>query len=471
MSITFVNALQNNIKESVTNNGMVTLENSGDACVNLFFAIGSSRGKDITAQFERAYQENPLIAIRILFWARDIRGGAGERQTFKNLLTHIAKLHSSTAKSILEYIPEYGRWDDIFAFIGTTIEDNALNLIVTGLNTKNGLCAKWVPRKGPIAKLIRKNLGLNERDYRKLVVSLTNVVETKMCAKKWNKIEYDHVPSVASARYQKAFNKNDTIRYQAYKEGLDKGTSNIHASAVYPYDVIKSVSKGDSQVAIHQWESLPNYLGDNKIIPMVDTSGSMYTNIPGSKLQCIDISVSLGLYIADKQTGAFKDLFLTFNTNSKLELLKGNLLSKLSQLQRADWGGSTNLESAFNEILQVAIAGNLHQDELPSVLLIFSDMEFNQATSNYSGKSIRAQDMAKEKFAMAGYTIPKIVYWQLNGKSGNVPVKFNEQGTALVSGFSPAIMKSILSASNFTPETIMLETINSERYKQIEITN
>ena len=182
----------------------------------------------------------------------------------------------------------------------------------------------------------------------------------------------------------------------------------------------------------------------------------------------MDVSVSLGLYIADKQTGPFKDLFLTFNHNSRLELLRGNFLSKLNQLRHASWGGNTNLASAFDEILRIAVTNSLTQADMPKYLLILSDMEFDLATgSRYGNKSLCAQDMAAEKYADAGYTLPKIVYWNLNARPGNVPVKFNEDGTALVSGFSPAIMKSILSARDFSPVGIMLETINTDRYSAI----
>jgi hypothetical protein len=467
MSSTFVQALANTTTDSLTANGMLTFDSSLDPCVDLFFAIGSSRGKDITAQFERAYQSNPTAALRILFWARDVRGGAGERSTFRKLMIHLSKIRPSVAKAVLKFVPEYGRWDDLLALYGTDIEDEAIQTFIEGLSSENGLAAKWAPRKGPIAKAIRKQLFLTERSYRKLVVRLTKVVESQMCARQWDEINYDHVPSLAAARYQKAFTKHDAIRYQGYKEGLASGTNKINAAAVYPYDVIKSVNYGDPQVAIHQWNSLPNYLGDDKIIPMVDTSGSMTSSISGTKLTCMDVSVSLGLYIADKQVGAFKDMFLTFNTSSRLEVLNGDLLSKLTQLRRADWGGSTDLESAYNEILRVAVAGKVTPNEMPKYLLILSDMEFDSAVSRHHGRGVRAQDMAVEKFADAGYEMPKIVYWNLNARPGNVPVKFDEKGTALISGFSPAIMKSILSASTFSPIGIMLETINSPRYQQI----
>lgn len=471
---TFASAVANTTKESTTTNGMLTLDSSLNPCVDLFFAIGSSRGKDIVPQFERAYNSNPTAALRILFWARDIRGGAGERETFRKLFKHYANSNPARIGELIELVPEYGRWDDLLNLIGPVrplgarYNELALNLIVRELKKGNGICAKWMPRKGPIAHEIRHKMWLTPKAYRQLLVGLTKVVETQMCAREWEKINYNHVPSVAAARYQKAFTKRDPIRYEEYKKGLASGENKINAAAVYPYDVIKSVRTGDAKVAAAQWEALPNYLSDNGIVPMIDTSSSMSCKVNGSgSLTCMDISVSLGLYIADKQQGAFKDLFLTFNHNSRLELLRGDFLSKLAQLRRADWGGNTNLASAYDEILRVATTNKLSPFEMPKYLLILSDMEFDMATRDYDGKSLRAQDMAADKYAKAGYELPKIVYWNLNARPGNVPVKFDEKGTALVSGFSPAIMKGILAAKEFSPVGIMLETINNERYSAI----
>ena len=470
---TFASAVQTSPAETFTNNGMVTFDHSGDELTTLFFAIGSSRGKDLTAQFERAFQCEPLLAVRMLFWARDVRGGAGERDTFRKLLAKLAELHPDTTRKVLDFVSEYGRWDDLAVLENTKLEPDVLRIVSNALKADNSLCAKWTPRQGTFANKLRKFMGLDPKTYRKLLVNLTKVVETPMCAREWNTINYDHVPSVAAARYQKAFNKHDSIRYSEYKEGLKSGSNKINASAVYPYDVIKSVDRGDEDVALAQWEALPNYLGDDKIIPMVDVSGSMIQHVGGSKtLTCMDMSVSLGLYIADKQEGAFKNLFLTFNTNSRIELLHGNLLSKLTQLRRAAWGGSTSLESAYSEILRIATTNKVAPEDMPSMLIIFSDMEFNLATSNRSSRSVRAHELAAEHFAIAGYKLPRIVYWNLaarDGGEGNVPVKFDEHGTALVSGFSPSIMKSILAAKQFDPRAIMLDTLNSDRYSAIAI--
>lgn len=472
--VNFAQAVQNTSRPSLTANGMATLESSSDPSVDLFFAIGSSRGKDLSTAFARSYASDPDIAMKILFWARDARGGAGERETFRKLIRNLETTQPASLMANLALIPLYGRWDDLLVFQTDKFKVEAYDLINRALRASNGLAAKWMPRKGPVANDLRKYMNFTPKAYRQLLVSLTNVVETQMCAKNWEAINYSHVPSVAAARYQKAFNKRDSSRYTSWKEGLKTGETKVNASTLYPYDVLRSVGHGDAEVASAQWDVLPNYLGDDKILPMVDVSGSMNqpvgvaTGQKGIKLDCMDMSVSLGLYIADKQTGAFKDCFLTFNTNSRLEVLKGNLLQKIAQLRSADWGGSTSLESGFREILSVATTNRLPTSEMPKYLVVLSDMEFNPHVSGM--RNIGAFDLATKMFNAAGYELPKIVWWNLNARpdaQGNSPVRFDQTGAALVSGYSPSIMKSVLSATSFTPRDIMMETIGSERYQAV----
>jgi hypothetical protein len=481
--VTFAQAVASTETHALTTNGMDTLANSLDPLVDLFFTIGSSRGKDITAVFERAFQHDRTTAAKILFWARDVRGGAGERSTFRSLLLHMERLHPGAVLVLLPHIPEYGRWDDMLIFETDLVQQVAYNLYAAALMQKNGLAAKWAPRKHAVANRLRKYMNMTPKAYRKLVVELSRTVETQMCAQQWTEINYSHVPSVAAARYQSAFARHDTEGYGTYRAALTSGDASvkINSSAVYPYDVVKSLAHGDAVVAQAQWDSLPNYLGEDFILPMVDVSGSMITPVSAnSKVNCIDVAVSLGLYLADKQTGAFRDMFLTFSGNSRIEQLRGDLRSKLAQITSSNWGMNTSLESAYREILRVATTNRVPAHEMPKYLLILSDMEFDQAThaGYYPGfgkhhpsmpDPVTAQSMAAGMYAQAGYSLPKIVYWNLHAREGNVPVKFNEQGTALVSGFSPSIMKSILAAKNFTPSSIMMETINSARYQPINI--
>jgi hypothetical protein len=468
--ISFAQAVANSPRPSLTANGMTTLDDSGDPSTTLFFAIGASRGKDMTAPFIRALTNSPEEAMKILFWARDARGGAGERDTFRKIIQTLELTAPDSLMKNLHLIPTYGRWDDLLVFTTPRFKIAAFDIITRALRDGNGLASKWMPRKGPIANDLRKYLNQSPKAYRKMLVNLTKVVETQMCAKEWGDINYSHVPSVAAARYQKAFTKHDATRYGEWKTGLTTGETKVNASVLYPYSILKSISYGDQTVALAQWEALPNYLGDDKILPMVDVSGSMSCQVGGQAgvgMTCMDVAISLGLYIADKQTGPFADMWLTFTNDSRIDILKGNLLQKISQIRRTV-GYDTNIESAFRSILHVAVQNRLPAEEMPKYLLILSDMEFNPAFMG--GRSVGAFELAKKMFNDAGYELPKLVWWNLNarlGGTGNSPVRFDEQGTALVSGFSPSIMKSILAAKNFTPRDIMLETINSDRYQAV----
>jgi hypothetical protein len=472
--MSFVNAVKQSKTKAVarTENGMKARATSASPVLDLFGLIGSARGTDITKQFVTSFVENADLTMRMLQWARDIREGAGERATFRNLLSALESTDPTLAGKLMHKIPALGRWDDLFAYKDATNRNQAFALIAEALQAKNGLAAKWMPRKGPIAVELTRYLGLSPKAYRKLIVGLTNVVETQMCSKEWDAINFSHVPSVASARYQKAFGRNAKESYSAYIAELKKPQAErdpkvkINAGAVYPYDVVKSVIKGNKAVADEQWKALPNYIGDAKVLPMVDVSGSMgQLSYSTSALQPIDIAVSLGLYCADKNTGAFKDLFLTFSAHPEMLHLKGTLSQKMEQMSRSNWEMNTNLHAAFDEILKIAVKGKVAQEDMPEYLIIFSDMQFDACVKHDD----TAQKMIKRKYEDSGYELPKIIFWNLSmqGKeNGNTPVRFDDRGVAHVSGFSPSLMKSVLSGEleDYTPFNVMLKTLMNARY-------
>ena len=247
---TFAQAVQNTLQPSVTTNGMATNQSSLDPCVDLFFAIGASRGKDLTGAFARAFAAEPDVAMKILFWARDAREGAGEREIFRQILRNLEVNAPDSLARNIALIPEYGRWDDGFVFETPQFKVAYAHLITRALRNGDGLCAKWMPRKGPVANELRKYLNYTPKQYRKMLVELTKVVETQMCARAWDQINYDHVPSVAANRYQKAFNKRDAVRYTEWKAGLKTGASKVNSAVLYPYDVVKAVEYGDRDVAL-----------------------------------------------------------------------------------------------------------------------------------------------------------------------------------------------------------------------------
>ena len=463
----FVNAVAN--QEARTANGMKARKSTAKATVDLFYKIGASRGKNITGDFTAAYVENADVALRIAQWARDVRGGAGERQLFRDILVHLEKRDPDAALALLKKVPEVGRWDDIFVFQSPVLKSAAYTMLGDALRAKNGLAAKWTPRKGQIAAEVRAFFGMTPKQYRKSLVGLTKVVETQMCAGDWDNINFSHVPSVASRNYKKAFNRH-TPAFADYVAKLVAGdkTVKVNASAIFPHDVLKGIAhsyakldKTETDHVIAQWDALPNYVGDASILPLVDVSGSMTTSVPGSTVRCLDVAVGLGLYLADKNKGVFKDTFLTFSSKPQLVTLKGNIVDKVTQMSKSDWEMSTNLHAAMDKILSVAVKGSVPASDMPKMLLILSDMQFNQCARFDDS----AMEMIERKFETAGYVAPQIVFWNLNS-SDNVPVKADKSGAALVSGFSPSIMTALLSADmdQFTPEGIMLKTVMVPRY-------
>lgn len=474
---TLLGAMQT--KNSFTENGMVTNSSSLNECVNLFFQIGAMRGQDKTRlinAFTKAFGENPLTAMKLLFWARDVRGGAGERQIFKDIVSYLANNRTAIMAKNIHLISEFGRWDDIEVLFGTPLEGEALKIISDALANKNGLCAKWMPRPNVknreakrIANTIRKYLGLAPKDYRKLLVENSNTVEQLMCAREFSRIDYNKLPSKAMSDYMKAFSKNDLARFQDYLSKLEKGEAKINASALYPYDVIKSLKQGNTKGADLQWNALPNFMETNneRIIPLVDVSGSMDTPVAGNpNLRVMDIAVSLGLYISERNISPFKDAFITFETTPRLFVVKGSLSERYRQMIQSPWGGSTDVERAFGLVLDSAVKHSVPQSEMPTMMLILSDMEFNQA----SRWSDTAQDMIERKFKAAGYEMPKIVYWNLASRGdSNKPVKFDKNGTALVSGFSPSILTNLLGGNEMTPYSMMMKVVDSERYAPVTI--
>ena len=472
--MSFKNAVLNSTSATAnvarTQNGMKALASSLSNTTDLFFKIGASRGKNITAQFEKAYREDREMALRVAQWARDVRGGAGERELFRQTLKWLEKNHKDEFVNtrLLKNVAEIGRWDDLLIFEDEMVKSIAFRLIAEALGEGNGLCAKWMPRKGPKALELREFLGWSPKFYRKRLVELTKVVEQQMCAKQWNEINFSHVPSLAMSRYSKAFGKNAPDHFTAFKEALKKGdpkVAKVNAGAVYPYDIIKNVRWGDSSLADEQWKALPNFIGDASILPIVDVSGSMTCKAGGSQsksdVSCLDVAVSLGLYCSDKNTGPFKDVFLTFSSKPKFVTVTGSLSQKVKTMERSDWEMSTNLHAAFDEILRVAVRNNVAREDMPKVLLIMSDMQFNCCT----GFDDRAIQMIRRKYNDADYEMPNVVFWNINAYE-NVPVRFDEKGTALVSGFSPSIMKAVLAADmdSMTPEAVMRRAVMSDRY-------
>jgi len=467
-------------KDNLTENLMPTNSTTDSFVLDLFADIGALRGKDkkiIITKMYNALQEDPLLATKVLYWARDIRGGAGERNTFRVVIQWMAETYPDIFLKNLHLIPVYGRWDDILAVIGINdnIDKYILGLILGGLGNKQtaGLVAKWMPRekssKKAYAVKLRKLMGLNPKEYRKLLATNSNTVEDLMCANNWDKIDYEKLPSYAMNKYNKAFKKHSANLFDKYMTAVKEGTKSIKSTTLYPYDLVKKSMHNRDDVANEQWKALPNYMEGIKgrrIMPIIDTSGSMLSG-EGSIVPML-ISISLGLYISERNEGPFKDWMYIFSAAPELIKVGGTTLSeKISSLPRINaW--NTNIELVFTTMLNKAVEFNAAAEDMPTHILIISDLEFDECVAT---PKATAMEMIKFNYEKNGFELPKIIFWNVNVKndSKNQPVKMNDQGVALVSGASAAIMKSVLTGEIFTPYDIMLHTINSDRYKNVTI--
>ena len=449
--------------DTFTDNGAITHSTSLNNVVDLFFIAGASRTmpeRDIEKMLTKAWTVDPLLTLKVIFWAGNIRGGAGERRFFKTALNWM-QYDKETLKGLeknIVLVPHFNRWDSLFHLEFDLI----LDLIVNGLEEKNGLLAKWLPRGNKhnnLAYQLRKSMGLTPKQYRKLIVGLSKTVEQQMCAKEWGAITYSHVPSVAMHKYRTAFFRNDETRFKTFIEKVNDGEEKINASAIFPYQLYEAVHRGDdTQAIIAQWNAMPNYMEHTteRILPVCDVSGSM-SGLPMS------ISVSLGVYLSERNVGIFKDAFVTFSGDPKLEYLKGNVVQRIKQIDSSNAGYNTDLDKTFEMILTKAREKKVPQNEMPTMLLIISDMEFDGGQVHMTN-----HENISAKYKAAGYTCPKLVYWNVNGRMGNVPVTCSQKKVALVSGASPAVIKGVLTGKDFTPVGIMLETLNNEIYDVIK---
>lgn len=473
----FIESMDDFSNLTLTDNGMTALKSSKSALVDLFFAIGSARKIDLTSQFKRALSEDRDLAIRIVLHARDAREGMGERATSRSLLRNFLSSPESVsydeARNIAEVLANVGRFDDLLhIYIDTPYENTMFQLYHAELQKKNLLAVKWAPRESSrdsrrrdYAKAFRKYLNISPRHYRRMLSRLNDVVENKMSARRWNEIDYNGVPSIAAARYQNAFKRNDGRRYETYVNSLVKGEggAKINAGAIFPHDVVKSALNGNNTVATEQWKSLPDFINDISFLPLVDTSGSMTTYIDNSSTRVIDVAIALGLYCSEQNKSAFRDRMLTFDAIPKWHTVDTNrtLKDRVVDVFGLPWGFNTNLNKALDMILSVAIKNEVSSDDMPNALLILSDMQFDASGSN------TAFTMIEKKYDAAGYKMPTIIWWNLLAAGNHTPVKFNQNGTVLISGYSPAIMKSVFSGDlkNITPYTMMHTAVSGDRYR------
>ena len=497
--MSYAETLEKNAAKTKTMNGAAAWSATGDACLDLFAVAGGMRHRaeaDLTRLFDRAYIENPDLAMKLLFYIRDIRGGLGEREMFRTLIRHVAKTWPLSARKNACFIPEYGRFDDLLCLMGTSSQKEVVNIIRRQLEEdelaadkrENGdasvhisLLAKWLPsantssrRTRGKARTLANAMGISEADYRRRVVRLRRhicLTENYLSSGRVDKINYEAVPAGAMLKYRNAFHKQDRERFAQYLAQVAAMEAEMHSGTLYPYDIIRPFFTREGikhKVAGREtldllWENLTGEVADQNTICVVDTSGSMFWCRPGAPMPAL-IAFSLGLYYAERAHGVFHNKFITFSGYPQLVEVKGaTVWEKLLYISRANWGCNTNLERVFELLLNTAIEANASQEELPATIYIISDMEFDYCVQNPSRTIF---ENAKARFEEYGYRLPAVVFHNVNSWQMQTPVRAHTKGTALTSGAGTASFQHKFDG-NITPLEHMLRVLGSERYAVI----
>ena len=483
----FANAMKQENKFTRTENGAVALNTTSDARLDLFGTIGSLRDTDenrITTLFSEAYAQDKLFATKIVFYARDIRCGLGERKTFRTIIRYMAEHHPEALRPNLDLIGVFGRYDDLYELIGTPLEDdmwetmkNQFEEDLKNLNESKAisLLAKWIKTADASSAETRKlgiltaqRLDYPVYNFKRIVRSMRKqigVVESLMSAGKWTEIKYPEVPSRAMMIYRRAFAKHDPDGFSEFINKADKGEVKINASTLYPYDIVEKILYGreNNKVLEAQWKALPDYVeqGTNALI-MADVSGSMSWN-GGRPLAT---AIGLAIYFAERNVGAYHNLFMTFSSNPQIVTLKGETLcQKIKNAENADWGGNTNLKAAFEKVLDIAEKNNVSQEEMPKAIVVISDMEIDCC----GDKNWSFYDKMEKKFQKAGYVIPNVIFWNVYSRHDLFHADATRKGVQLASGQSVTVFKQILQNLGYNPIEVMENTINSERYDCITV--
>ena len=500
MSNAFMTALKNENNYKYTENGAVAMKSTMDKVYDLFALGGAYRTRsdeDIILRFKQAYEQNPLLAMKCLFYLRDVRGGQGERRFFRVCMKWLARTNNDSARKNLELVPEFGRWDDLYEFVGTPLEKNALRLmkdqLALDVQCKTpSLLAKWLKSENTssaesraLANKTREFFGMTHKQYRKTLSLLRErikVLERLMSAGRWNEIEFDKIPSKAGLVYRNAFARRDMIKakYEAFAKSTE---TKVNAKTLYPYEVVEKAANlmrggrswyWDSHVAMDNterlminkyWDNLEDYFKGASLDAMavVDTSGSMYG-------QPLDVAISLGMYCAEKAKGPFHGNFISFSRNARLIEIEGaDFCDKVYRIYRQNLCENTNLESAFNLVLNTARKYHLKQEDLPKNLIIISDMEIDEAQGYYgwgrrdTANTKTTMETIRRTWEQAGYVMPNLIYWNVNARHDTI--LDDGPNITYVSGMSPVIFEQIMTGK--TGIDLMLDKLNSERYAKV----
>ena len=419
--------------------------------------------------------------MKTLFYARDIRGGLGERRVFKVILTWLAANEPASLRRNLPYVAEYGRWDDLLVLLDTPMRGDAVALLrkqfqadMAALEKSEAvsLLGKWLPSVNAHnadavrqAKQLARAFGMTEAQYRKALSALRQsirIIENNLREMDYT-FDYAQQPSRAMFKYRKAFLRHDGQRYCAFMGRVSRGEVELHTGALMPYDIVEATynaTEAERASLNATWNALEDFTGDENALVVADGSGSMYSGRPVAAA----VAQSLAIYFAQRNKGAFHNHFITFSTNPQLVEIKGaDIVEQVRYCRTFNEVATTNIQRVFELILSAAVRNHLPQKELPSTLYIVSDMEFNWCTRDASMTNF---DYAKALYRQHGYRLPRVVFWNVQSRNCQQPVSMNEQGVALVSGCTPRIFSQVMSGE-MDPMSNMLSVLGAERYAVI----
>ena len=472
--MSFMDDLEIETSVTLTENGGRALSTTGDKLLNLFAVLGALRTRptDVIDKFDAAYRENADLATKMAFYGRDVRGGLGERAVGRFMLRELAIINPDVVKANLANIIKFGRYDDLFVFFDTSVETDMIEFVKMqlvsdkrhmGKHESVSLLAKWMPsinasseHTKALAHRFVKAFNTTPREYRKNLSALRkyiDVTEVKMSANKWADINYKAVPSNAMSNYGSAFTRHDYVGFNRYMDAVKYGDVKINAATLYPYNVIETMYD-NRDVAEAQWNALPNYVeGDNNFLIMADVSGSMMG-------RPMETSVGLAIYFAERNHGAFANKFMTFTDIPKIADVTGNDLFDKYCSVTDHVGYNTNLEAAFEAILSTAVRTHCPQADLPKALVIISDMEIDR----WNGGALTFTEEMRNRFADAGYEMPKLVYWNVDSRKNTFLASKNDPNVILVSGQSASTFKNLIKGIDLSAFEIMVQTLNDPRY-------
>jgi hypothetical protein len=482
-----------------TENGAKAYLTTGKSLLDLNFAVGSMRNwtdEEITNAFHKAMSENPVYGIRWLFYARNVRGGMGERRIFRVCLKYLVENYGRIFNYMNLYlmVQKYGRIDDFFTmydYIDHEFIDPIVKIVfeedVAAYNAglPISLLAKWLPSintSSPITRArgrkVRQALGLSPREYRTIVAkmrSYSNVIETKISANNWSEVNYEAVPSMANLKYKDAFMRHDSERREQYLKALADGEAKINSSVTFPHDIVAEYSHGhnywdflrcvkEDATLEAMWKALPREEVSNTLV-VADGSGSMCCRVGQSGVTALDVANALAIYFSECNTGVYANRYITFSSIPEYVEFKKDwtLREKLSEAFKHDECENTNIEAVFNLILRTAVNSKATQEEMPKRILVISDMEFDWMTYGRTDKALFEE--LGEKYAAAGYALPKLIFWNVNSRTMGIPLTENENGVALLSGFSPASIKMAMT-NETDPYKILIDEL--DKYKEVD---